>query len=546
MCDGLWSLPTQASCQSTAAQSVADSPHSFILETGTEQPTAHSTEGYTLQSTSAPHSSLTILATHVYWLAILYPYRVALLALAAVVSSRLRPAVTMTVSVSSPVSSLPVILLVLIVILFSVSVSSKSVSPTAASVLVDVASSRRPVSAAIYGTNFFGGVESSPAFTGGWVGSTRMGGGDPTTVYNWRLDADNAGFDWYFQQRPRAALANNSADHFVNSSIRGGAVAVVDVSSIGYVAAGREDCYSFPLSKFPNQQRHLGDMGNGLFPNGTSLGSVYGPQRQCYIESVPKDAVDFVAHLRELMGSDTFEAAGIIQLDNEPEWWSAHTTSTQAFTAAAPHTSPSCAAPHKPCLCCVALLLAAVRDVQHQDVHPLPFAYDEVWNMTRQWAGAIKAHFPNVRVMGGVAGGWWGMWCSALDGGGWHCQTRHTTPHCAGMPSYCRQVHLLQASHASLLLCCSSIPTVCACAGPTEPGPDYLSHNSTFYYPWLLQQINQYKREHGVCLIDMIDHHWYDARSTTVARRIASCTCSLTSFRSLLRCFVQVSVPQWH
>ena len=104
------------------------------------------------------------------------------------------------------------------------------------------------------------------------------------------------------------------------------------------------------------------------------------------------------------------------------------------------------------------------RDQQHQDVHPLPFHYDEVWNMTRDWAGSIKVNYPNVKVMGGVAGGWWGMWCSALDGGGWHC--------------------------------------------PDKPGPDYLSHNSTYYYPWLLQQINAYKREHGVCLIDYIDHHW--------------------------------------
>ena len=216
------------------------------------------------------------------------------------------------------VSSVPLLVSLLFVLFF---ISTVSAASSSASVLVDVSSSRHPVSHAIYGTNFFGGIETSPAFTNRWIGSTRMGGGDPTTVYNWRIDADNAGFDWYFQQRPRGALGNNSADHFVTSSIDGGALAVVDFSSIGWVASSRNNCYSFPISQFPNQQRHLDDMGNGLFPNGTNLATVYGAQRECYIESVPQDAVDFVAHLRQLKGAETFEASGIMQLDNEPEWW---------------------------------------------------------------------------------------------------------------------------------------------------------------------------------------------------------------------------------
>ena len=225
----------------------------------------------------------------------------------------------------SHASSLVVCFLATLLCLLSAPRVSSTAPPAPSaseSVLVDVSSSRHRVSDAIYGTNFFGGIATSPAFTSGWVGSTRMGGGDPTTVYNWAIDADNAGFDWFFQQRPRAPLGNNSADYFVTSSIGAGALAVVDISSIGFVAASRDNCYSFPLSKFPDQQRHNGDMGNGLFPNGTNLASVYGPQLQCYIESVPQDAVDFVSHLRELVGSDTFEASGIMQLDNEPEWWS--------------------------------------------------------------------------------------------------------------------------------------------------------------------------------------------------------------------------------
>ena len=231
----------------------------------------------------------------------------------------------MSASTGAQLSPSGVVFLVLASLVLSVSCVNSAPSVAASvSVTVDVSTSRHSVSAAIYGTNFFGGIASSPAFTSGWVGSTRMGGGDPTTAYNWRLDADNAGFDWFFQQRPRAPLGNNSADFFVASSVAVGATAVVDISSIGMVAAGRDDCYSFPISTFPDQQRHNGDMGNGLLPNGTSLGSVYGPQLQCYTQSVPQDAVDFVAHLRQLVGNDTFEQSAIVQLDNEPEWWLEH------------------------------------------------------------------------------------------------------------------------------------------------------------------------------------------------------------------------------
>ena len=78
-------------------------------------------------------------------------------------------------------------------------------------VTIDLSSDRHPVSDGVYGVN---GIPAD-MLTERLVGATRMGGGDPTTVYNWRIDADNAGYDWYFSQRPRAAEGQNSADNFV-------------------------------------------------------------------------------------------------------------------------------------------------------------------------------------------------------------------------------------------------------------------------------------------------------------------------------------------
>jgi len=292
---------------------------------------------------------------------------------------------------------------------------------------VDLAVNRHPVSDGVYGMNFMYDEVPSDSLVLGLVGATRSGGGDPTTVYNWRIDADNAGFDWFFQERPRAApVGGNSMDVFVNTSLSVNAIAFVDFSTIGWVAKSRDNCYSFPLTKWPNQQRSNGEMGNGNFPNGTKIATIYGPQRGCYIESVPQDGVDFTTHLVNTFG-DKFVKYGVMQMDNEPEWW----------------------------------------DLQHVDVHPDPANYDEVWAMTRDWASAIKAKHPNVKISGLVAAGWYGMWCSARDGQGWRC--------------------------------------------PSGAGPDYKSHNNTYHWPWLLQQLEAHKQSTGVCLIDYLDWHWYPA-----------------------------------
>ena len=72
-------------------------------------------------------------------------------------------------------------------------------------------------------------------------------------------------------------------------------------------------------------------------------------------------------------------------------------------------------------------------------------------------------------------------------------------------PQHTHRVRV-DTAHSSFV---SSARGLLCCAGPDQPGSDYLAHNSTYYYPWLLQQINAYKREYGVCLIDYIDHHWY-------------------------------------
>jgi hypothetical protein len=88
-------------------------------------------------------------------------------------------------------SFLSLLLLSSLLLVLAAGVPSIEGRSASVSAVLDVSRDRHPVSAGIYGTN------GAPEYmvNGRITGSTRMGGGDPTTAYNWRIDADNAGFD---------------------------------------------------------------------------------------------------------------------------------------------------------------------------------------------------------------------------------------------------------------------------------------------------------------------------------------------------------------
>ena len=44
-------------------------------------------------------------------------------------------------------------------------------------------------------------------------------------------------------------------------------------------------------------------------------------------------------------------------------------------------------------------------DSTHRDVHPAPTSYDEAWEMTLEYAGAIRAAFPDLEIHGPISVG---------------------------------------------------------------------------------------------------------------------------------------------
>ncbi len=95
----------------------------------------------------------------------------------------------------------------------------------------------------------------------------------------------------------------------------------------------------------------------------------------------------------------------------------------------------------------------------HRDVHPNPVTYDELRDRTYQYAAAVKQADSTAQTLGPVLWGWCAYLYSAADGCG--------------------------------------------------AGSDYNAHNSTFFVPWYLQQMQAYQTAHGTRILDYLDLHYY-------------------------------------
>jgi len=95
----------------------------------------------------------------------------------------------------------------------------------------------------------------------------------------------------------------------------------------------------------------------------------------------------------------------------------------------------------------------------HRDVKPVAISYDELWNKTVQYGGAIRKNYPNAQIYGPVPWGWCEYMFSPLDG-------------------------------------CSA-------------GADRQKHGNVPLLQWYIQQVGNYKAKYNTQLVDVIDVHIY-------------------------------------
>lgn len=208
-------------------------------------------------------------------------------------------------------------------------------------------------------------------------------GGNTSSRYNWKNNADNGASDWFFKNRGPAIrdLTETGYLKHIHGAQERGATTYQTVPMLGWVAKDNSS-YGFSVKKYGEQkQTEPGhhDIGNGIHTNGKPVRN--NDPRDTSIEVGP----DFVGEAVEFLVNNAGPASGVSKsgvkywvLDNEPMIW--HET--------------------------------------HRDVRPDPLGYDELWERTIKYAEAIKKADPTAKVAGFCSWGWTDLFYSAKDEGG--------------------------------------------------------------------------------------------------------------------------------
>src|SRR3989454_2196334 len=124
-------------------------------------------------------------------------------------------------------------------------------NPTA-SVTVDAGAGRHSIDPGIYGIAY----GTTQQLTDLNVPLNRYGGNNASR-YNWQLNADNRGQDWYFESIPDASsLAGERGDTFVSTTQSGGARPMITIPMldwVGKLGANRSKLASFSQAKYGAQ-----------------------------------------------------------------------------------------------------------------------------------------------------------------------------------------------------------------------------------------------------------------------------------------------------
>ena len=292
---------------------------------------------------------------------------------------------------------------------------------------VDITNPLHRISPMIYGVNF--GEED---FIEAANIPVRRWGGNATTRYNWKTDVSNRASDWFFLNvpneldNPGALPFGSSADQFVAYNKSLNVETVQTMPLIGWTPTGRERTCSFSVEKYGPQQYeepYGAGCGNGAYEDGTLI--VDNDPFDVHEQIGTPFVQDWMSHLIGQFGTAADGGVRYYSLDNEPMLWH--------------HT--------------------------HRDIHPGFVGYDDLRDLSYEYAAAIKEVDPDAETFGPVLWGWTAYSYSALDsaeGGSWW-----------GNP------------------------------------PDQRAHDDIPLAEWYLQEMARYEANNGVRLLDYFDLHYY-------------------------------------
>jgi hypothetical protein len=241
---------------------------------------------------------------------------------------------------------------------------------------VDARASRHPINPNVYGV-----AHATTAQLSDLNAPLNRNGGNNTTRYNWQVNADNRGNDWYYESiGDSSAMAGERGDTFIANARAANANAMLTIPMIDWIARlgpNRSKLASFSIAKYGpqtgNDWQWFADAGNGIRTNGQYVSGT--DPNDANVPSTSLGQQAWVRHLVSQWGTNANGGLRYYILDNEPSIW--HST--------------------------------------HRDVHPTGATMDEVRNKTLDFAAKIKAIDPSAVVVGPEEWGWSGYFFSGYD-----------------------------------------------------------------------------------------------------------------------------------
>lgn len=199
--------------------------------------------------------------------------------------------------------------------------ASAATTNPATTVTVDVAADRHAIDPRIYGLNFATSAQLADLKV-----PLNRSGGNTTSTYNWRLNADNKGNDWYYESIGYgSAVPGRLHDTFITDSVAGGARPMVTIPMMGRVAKlgpNRGKLASYSVAKYGPQRatdaQWMPDAGNGVRLDGTLI---KGDPDDASTPSTVADQKAWIEHLMATHGAATAAKPRYYLYDNEPGLW---------------------------------------------------------------------------------------------------------------------------------------------------------------------------------------------------------------------------------
>jgi len=206
-------------------------------------------------------------------------------------------------------------------------------------------------------------------------------GGNNTSRYNWQLNADNRGNDWYYESiADSSSVAGERGDTFISNAKAANAQAMLTFPTVGWVAklgSNRNKLASFSINKYGaqtgNDWQWFPDAGNGILTSGQFVAG--NDPNDANVASNSTFQQQWAQHLVTRWGSNANGGLRYYILDNEPSIW--HST--------------------------------------HRDVHPTGATMDEVRDKMIDYATKIKSVDSTALVVGPEEWGWSGYLFSGYD-----------------------------------------------------------------------------------------------------------------------------------